>query len=425
MPSAIDLAVVASGTLGDILPVARLVSSLPDSTKVAVISNSRYFDLLRKPNVSYHEIPFDPGEMIASRHGQMMISGGGLGLNRIIGMRGVVHPQIRSVLDVAVPVLRRSRSMLVSGVPFGTAQVASALGIPVLRLLYQPHWPSPEIKSLYINSPVQLPPILCGLSHSLTNSVGRLLFRREVKRSLSSHFSDVPEAFTQLGVFGHLIHESFYFGHRTVFSISEPFAHEVARTNSEAVISGFIRPAQLAGSNEFERFVSSLAGENRPIVYCGFGSMSSDRAAATLVAATKAIQKVGAIAVVQVGDRYRHLLPEGARVAPFGDHRNLFQQCDAVIHHGGAGTLVASLDSGKPSCIVPQWADQFFWASRTYELGVSVKPPRDPLSPSQWESVLDELLRIDSHDYRALAASVVGSDGFATALRELKRVVDQ
>jgi hypothetical protein len=53
-------------------------------------------------------------------------------------------------------------------------------------------------------------------------------------------------------------------------------------------------------------------------------------------------------------------------------HDYLFPQLDAVIHHGGAGTVAAGLREGRPTAICPFFGDQSFWAMRIEQLGVGV-----------------------------------------------------
>ena len=52
----------------------------------------------------------------------------------------------------------------------------------------------------------------------------------------------------------------------------------------------------------------------------------------------------------------------------------LFPRVAAVVHHGGAGTTGAGLAAGKPSVIVPFFADQPFWAWRVAALGAGPQP---------------------------------------------------
>ncbi|MFD5659245.1 glycosyltransferase [Streptomyces hirsutus] len=49
----------------------------------------------------------------------------------------------------------------------------------------------------------------------------------------------------------------------------------------------------------------------------------------------------------------------------------MFPRTAAVVHHAGAGTTAAGLRAGVPAVPVPVMADQPFWASRLYELGVA------------------------------------------------------
>ena len=42
----------------------------------------------------------------------------------------------------------------------------------------------------------------------------------------------------------------------------------------------------------------------------------------------------------------------------------------AVVHHGGAGTTTAAARAGAPQVVVPQMADQPYWAGRVAGLGI-------------------------------------------------------
>jgi len=51
-------------------------------------------------------------------------------------------------------------------------------------------------------------------------------------------------------------------------------------------------------------------------------------------------------------------------------HDWLFPQLDAACHHGGSGTLGASLRAGIPTIVKPYFGDQFFWASQVESLQI-------------------------------------------------------
>jgi UDP:flavonoid glycosyltransferase YjiC (YdhE family) len=67
----------------------------------------------------------------------------------------------------------------------------------------------------------------------------------------------------------------------------------------------------------------------------------------------------------------------------------LFGRVAAVVHHGGAGTTTTSTRAGAPQVVVPQWADQPYWASRVADLGLGAAhgvhaPPPSRCQP-RWQ----------------------------------------
>jgi vancomycin aglycone glucosyltransferase len=104
-----------------------------------------------------------------------------------------------------------------------------------------------------------------------------------------------------------------------------------------------------------------------PPVYLGFGSM---RAPADVVrVALGAIRELGHRTIVARG--WSELDPiDEAFVLDEVNQQALFPRVAAVIHHGGAGTTTAAARAGAPQVVVPQMADQPYWASRVAELGI-------------------------------------------------------
>ena len=111
-----------------------------------------------------------------------------------------------------------------------------------------------------------------------------------------------------------------------------------------------------------------------PPVYLGFGSMPDPDPAGTTRTLVDAVVRVGCRAVIGAG--WAELgggpLPEGVIAIEAVSHPTLFPRCAAVVHHGGAGTTTTAGRSGVPQLVVPHIADQFYWARRVTQLGVSV-----------------------------------------------------
>jgi UDP:flavonoid glycosyltransferase YjiC (YdhE family) len=104
---------------------------------------------------------------------------------------------------------------------------------------------------------------------------------------------------------------------------------------------------------------------------------------------------------------------------PAAPHTWLLPRCQAVIHHGGAGTTAAGLRAGIPALVVPHAADQPFWGRRVAAIGAGLRPlPLDQLNP---DAVAAALAQMDGAGMRARAAElgrlIRGEDGVSTAVR--------
>ena len=125
-------------------------------------------------------------------------------------------------------------------------------------------------------------------------------------------------------------------------------------------------------------FISDARSRGRKIVYIGWGSIVASNAAELDECVAKAVEDSGVSAVLGRGWSAR--LPASSNLASSGSsniytidavpHDWLFPRIDAACHHGGAGTLGASLRAGLPTVVKPYFGDQFFWGQQVETLGV-------------------------------------------------------
>jgi len=110
------------------------------------------------------------------------------------------------------------------------------------------------------------------------------------------------------------------------------------------------------------------AGE--PPVYIGFGSLPAPKSFARMAIAViralgrRVLLSRGWAELVLVDDR------EDCFIVGEVNQQALFPRVAAVIHHGGAGTTTAAARAGSPQVVVPQIADQPYWAGRVRDLGI-------------------------------------------------------
>ncbi|MFF0739422.1 glycosyltransferase [Streptomyces sp. NPDC004111] len=191
----------------------------------------------------------------------------------------------------------------------------------------------------------------------------------------------------------------------------EPADLDVVQTGA------WIRPDSRPLPPEVAAFLA--AGE--PPVYVGFGSMPLQDAAGVARAAVAAARAHGRRVLLGSGWADLALSDEGDDCLVVGEvnQQDLFGRVAAAVHHGGAGTTTTAARAGAPQVVVPQIADQPYWAGRVAELGIGAahdgpNPTFASLSAALGIALAPEtLVRA-----RALADTLV-TDGAAVAAKLL------
>lgn len=158
------------------------------------------------------------------------------------------------------------------------------------------------------------------------------------------------------------------------------YSHEVSRRPADwpacAEVTGYCfldAPRAWRPPSALTDFLAAGA----PPVYVGFGSMTGMDPEVLAGRTREALRLAGKRAVIGMGWGGLAALARDADDVMIIDdvpHDWLFPQVAAVVHHGGAGTLAAALRAGRPSVIVPFFADQPVWARFAADLGVATEP---------------------------------------------------
>jgi vancomycin aglycone glucosyltransferase len=190
----------------------------------------------------------------------------------------------------------------------------------------------------------------------------------------------------------------------------------------EVVQTGaWILPDERPLPTELEAFLDA----GTPPVYVSFGSVRAPEDAARV--AIEAIRAQGRRAVVARGWADLALIDDRDDCFVVGEvnHQALFGRMAAVVHHGGAGTTTTATRAGAPQVVLPQIADQPYWAGRVAELGIGAA--HDGPSPT-FESLSAALRTALAPETRARAtvvASAIRTDGATVAAKLLLDVVSQ
>ncbi len=161
------------------------------------------------------------------------------------------------------------------------------------------------------------------------------------------------------------------------------------------------------------------AGE--PPVYAGFGSIAAY--------VPKDLARVAIEAIRAQGRRV--LLARGwAELAPIDDaddcfvvgevnQQALFRRVAAVVHHGGAGTTTTAARAGAAQVVVPQIADQPYWAARVAELGIGVAHDGPTPTVDSLSAALTTALTPETRARASAMAGTIRTDGATVAAKML------
>lgn len=152
-----------------------------------------------------------------------------------------------------------------------------------------------------------------------------------------------------------------------------------------------------------------------PPVYVGFGSMrvAEDNAKS----AVEAIRAQGHRALVSRGRS--DLTPiddeDDCFVVDEVNQQALFGRVAAVVHHGGAGTTTTAARAGTPQVVIPQAADQPYWAGRVAELGIGAAHNGPTPTYESLSAALRTALMPETRARSTAVAGTIRTDGAKAA----------
>ena len=158
-----------------------------------------------------------------------------------------------------------------------------------------------------------------------------------------------------------------------------------------------------------------------PPVYLGFGSMRISAESSRI--GIEAIRALGHRIVLGRGWAEIDTTDDRGDCFAVGEvnHQALFQRVAATIHHGGAGTTTTSAMAGTPQVIVPQAADQPYWAGQVARLGIGAAHPGGIPALSSLSDALRLALMPETAAKAMSVAASMTSTGTAVASARILR----
>lgn len=167
--------------------------------------------------------------------------------------------------------------------------------------------------------------------------------------------------------------------------------------------------------DELLRFLDAGA----PPVYIGFGSLPAPKDFARM--AIDVVRAHGRRVLVSRGWADLALVDDRDDCFIIGEvnQQALFPRVAAVVHHGGAGTTTAAARAGSPQVVVPQIADQPYWASRVWDLGIGSAHDGPTPTAESFSAALESALTDGTRAQALAVADTIVGDGAMRAAKLL------
>ncbi|MFC5288925.1 glycosyltransferase [Actinokineospora guangxiensis] len=182
-----------------------------------------------------------------------------------------------------------------------------------------------------------------------------------------------------------------------------------------------LRPTPFAEPGELPAWV---AEHREPLVYLTLGTAFSS--ADALTTAVHGLAELPARLLVAAGPMVDTAdlrdVPPSVTVLPWVPQADLLPHTDLVVHHGGAGTSLASLSAGLPQLFLPQGADQFINADAITAAGIGHTlraPTAESITEAATALLSDGTARAKARSVAAEIAAMPGPADVADRLPEL------
>jgi len=365
------------GSRGDVQPFVALCKGLKkEGHQVKIATHEEFREWITDHGIDFAPVAGDPAELmrICVEHGLFTVS-------FIREATAKFRTWIDDLLTSAWSACQYTDVLIETPSAMAGLHIAEALGIPYFRAFTMP-WTRTRTYPHAFAVPDSKKG---GNYNAMTYTLFDSLFWRAIsgqvnswrKKTLNIHATNMTKMRTDKIPF--------------IYNFSPSVVPPPIDWHEWVRISGYWfldNPDSIAGRDweppdDLSQFIRKARADKKKLIYIGFGSIVVSDPKAVTKNVVESVMKANVRCILSKGwsdrlDKTAVTEPEvplppeilQIRSAP---HDWLFQQIDAAVHHGGAGTTGASLRAGIPTIIKPFFGDQYFWGSRIEDLGVGVQ----------------------------------------------------
>jgi len=402
---------VTRGSQGDIYPYLRLAMELKNRGHLVTISLPRIFEKMGK-SIGVR------CALQASDDIQGMLEDTPDTKNIIKWTIRVIDSQFKEL----IPLLSEHDIMIATNTEFAAGSIAEYCGKPLIRTAYGPFIPSRTIPPPVFPWTKTHPLVTAFLWYILNNGLNLM-----VKKTLNKHRKNLNMApIKDQSVHAPATAFNFLTYSKYLGSVDNKWKYQWN-------IGGYCFNDMLPyNKEELDKIINFIKDgdtgkERRPTIFFSFGSCNVDQRDQFAEMLLEICNKHNYKLLVACGwwDVGAHLKKSDNlfRMESVIPHNLIFPHCDAIIHHGGAGTTHSAARSGSPQMIVPLLLDQFYWANRIKELGLGPEGVKiKHISKKQLERKVIDLVTNPLYKEKAHSMGVLirGEDGIENICRHIE-----
>lgn len=334
------------------------------------------------------------------------------------GVRGHVLGLLAAQFDTVAAAAQECDALVSTGLMWtaaGARSVADNLGIPFVYASYHP---------THLPSPYHPPPEYVGRGMGTSEIDNRVMWNHNARNANTLFGPTLNSHRAAIGMAPVDDVRGYAYTNRPWLAADPTLGPWQQLADLGVVQTGaWLLPDERPLPAELEEFLDAGTAP----VYVGFGSMPLWGANGVAPMAIDAIRARG----------HRVLLARGWAELGLGDDRDdcfavgevnqqaLFGRVAAVVHHGGAGTTTTAARAGAPQLVVPQGADQVYWACRVAELGIGTACDGPTPPPGSLPAALEVTLTDETRARASAVAATIRPDGATVAATLLLDAVNR
>lgn len=369
-----NITIIALGSRGDVQPhIALGVGLRAAGHTVKVVTHELFAPLIRRLGLDFSPVQVDPRAIVEGETGQNWLGSGGNSLQFFQRFSRIAGPLIQQAMLDCWHACQGTDAIIISPLAICVASsVAEKLAVPLWIGAGQPLTATGAFAIPFFPDAPRWLPIRQTYSR-LTYTLSARLFWR----LLSTPINHARRAILNLPPLSiNWLYENLQQQRLPMLYYYSPSVlPQPPDWGKMYHVTGYWFLDGDADWQPLAELLDFLAA-GPPPVYVGFGSMNTRRAEVMtdMVLQALARTKQRGILLTGWGGISHADLPDEVFKIDFAPHDWLFPRMTAIVQHGGAGTMAASLRAGVPSVVVPFFGDQPFWGRRFYALGLTPRP---------------------------------------------------